>query len=71
MKANIFQKRSAGFKMKDLNKKKVHQGDFSIYVKNVNLGSLKHQYKYMEYEGKNKTDGRKLLLDVLKLIGIS
>jgi hypothetical protein len=29
------------------------------------------QYKYMEHEGKAiKTDGRKLLLDALKLIGI-
>jgi hypothetical protein len=33
--------------------------------------SPRQQYKYMEYEGKNvKTDGRKLLLDELKLIGI-
>jgi hypothetical protein len=50
----------------------VHQGLVSVYVKLVDLISLKHQYKYMEREGKNdKTDGRRLLLDALKLIGIS
>jgi hypothetical protein len=50
----------------------MHQGDVSVYVKIVGLISLRHQYKYMEHEAKNdKTDGRKLLLDALKLIDIS
>jgi hypothetical protein len=73
-KANIFQKGSAGFKAKidQHKKKKVHQGGVSVYVKIVDLISLRYQYKHMEHEGKTiKPDGRKLLLDVLKLIGIS
>jgi hypothetical protein len=38
----------------------------------VDLISLKQQYKYTEHEAKTiETDGRKLLLDALKLIGIS
>jgi hypothetical protein len=48
----------------------VHQGGVSVYVKIVDLISLRHQYKYTEHKGKTiKTDGRKLLLDALKLIG--
>jgi hypothetical protein len=40
-KANIFQKRSAEFKATiDLNKKKIYQGDVSVYVKIVDLISL-------------------------------
>jgi hypothetical protein len=74
-KANVFQKGSAGFKTtidlnKNKNKKKVHPV-VSVYVKFVDLISLKHHYKYMEREGETiKTDGRKLLLDALELIGI-
>jgi hypothetical protein len=49
----------------------MRQGVVSVYVKNVDLISLRQQYKYMEHEGKTiKTYGRKLLLDALKLIGI-
>jgi hypothetical protein len=48
-KANIFQKGSAGFKATaDLNKE-VHQRSVSVYVKIVDLISLRHQYKYMEH----------------------
>jgi hypothetical protein len=72
-KVNIFQKGSAGFKAtNDMNKKKVLQSGVSVYVTSVDLISLRHQYKYMEHKGKTiETDGRKLLLDALKLIGIS
>jgi hypothetical protein len=52
--ANIFQKEKAGFKTTiELNKKKVHQGDFSVYVKFVGLISQRHQYEYIEHKGKN------------------
>jgi intein-encoded DNA endonuclease-like protein len=48
----------------------VHQDDISFYVKNVDLISLRQKYEY-NVKGKTiKTDGRKLLLDALKLIGI-
>jgi hypothetical protein len=41
-KANIFQKGSAGFKATiNLNKKKVHQGDVSVYVKKCRLNFSK------------------------------
>jgi hypothetical protein len=42
-KANIFRKGRAGFKATiDLSKKKVHQGGVSVYVKIVDLISLRH-----------------------------
>jgi hypothetical protein len=47
-KANIFQKGREGFKATiDLNppKKKMHQGGVSVYVKIVDVISLRHQYK--------------------------
>jgi hypothetical protein len=48
---NIFQKKSAGFKTTiDLNKSKMIQVDVSVYVKIVDLISVRHQYKYMEHE---------------------
>jgi hypothetical protein len=54
-KANIFQKGSAAFKaMIDQNKKKVDQDHVSVYVKNVDLISLRQQYKHMEHEGKKR-----------------
>jgi hypothetical protein len=70
-KTDIFQEGSAGFKATiGLNKKKqVHQGDVSEYVENVDLISLRRTYNYREHEGKN--DKSKLLLDALKLFGIS
>jgi hypothetical protein len=51
----------------------MHQDDIIVYAKIVDLISLRHQYKYMEHEGgeKVKSDEHKLLLDALKLIGIS
>jgi hypothetical protein len=72
-KTKIFRGESAGFKATiDLNKKKAHQDDVSFYVKNVDLISLRQKYKYKEHEGKmTETDRCKLLLDALKLIGIS
>jgi hypothetical protein len=72
MKANIFQKRSARFKVTiDLNKE-VHTNNVPSYVKNVNLISLRQRYRYKEYEEKPiKTDGHELLLDALKFTGIS
>jgi hypothetical protein len=64
MKTNIFQSGSAGFNaMIDLNKK-LHQSDVSFCVKNVDLIYL------IVHEGKTiETDGCKLLLDALKLVG--
>jgi hypothetical protein len=54
MKTNIFQEGRAGFKVKiNLNKKKVHQNDVSVYVKNIDLISLKQKYKE-EHEGKKR-----------------
>jgi hypothetical protein len=45
-KTNIFQKGSTGFKTTtDLNKKKVHRGLVSVYVKFVDSISLKHYKK--------------------------
>jgi hypothetical protein len=50
---------SAAFKATiDLYKKKVHQDHVSVYVKNVDLLSLRQQYKYMEHEGKNDKNRR-------------
>jgi hypothetical protein len=71
-KTDIFQEGSAGFKATvGLNKKKVHQGDVSACVENADLISLRRTCNYREHEGKTiKTDGRKLLLDALKLFGI-
>jgi hypothetical protein len=71
-KTDIFQEGSAGFKATiGLNKKKVHPYNVSAYVENVDLISLRQTYNYREHEGRNDKDGRKLLLDVLKLFGIS
>jgi hypothetical protein len=52
-KASIFQKGSAGFETTIDPEKKMHQGLVSVYVKFVDLISLKHQCRYMEREGKN------------------
>jgi hypothetical protein len=42
---------SAGFKATiDLNKK-VHPGDVSLFIKNVDLISLRQKYNYMKHEG--------------------
>jgi hypothetical protein len=50
----------------------MHQVDVSVYVKNVHLTSLRKNDNYMEHRGKTtETDGRKLLLDTLKLVGIA
>jgi hypothetical protein len=54
-KANIFQKGNAGFKATiDLNKKKkkVRQGGVSVYVKIVDLISLRDQFQYKKNKGK-------------------
>jgi hypothetical protein len=52
----------------------VHEGDVFFYVNNVDLISLRQKYKYncKEHEGEEtiETDGYKLLLDALKLVGI-
>jgi hypothetical protein len=54
VKTNIFQEGRAGFKATIyLNKKKVHQGNVSAYVENVDLISLRQMYNYREHEGKN------------------
>jgi hypothetical protein len=73
MKTNIFQARSARFKATiRLNKKEVHQCDVFVYVEDVVLISLRRKISYKEYDGKTiKTDGRKLLRDALKFVGIS
>jgi hypothetical protein len=52
-KTNIFQEESAGFKATTGLKKKVHQGDVSAYVGNVDLISLRQKYNYREHEKKN------------------
>jgi hypothetical protein len=72
-KTDIFQEGSAGFKATvGLNKEKVHKGEVSAYVENVDLISLRRTCNYREHKGKTiKTDGRKRLLDALKLFGIS
>jgi hypothetical protein len=45
----------------------MHEGDVSVYLKTVDLISLRHQYKCMEHKGKNDKNRRtKLLLDALK-----
>jgi hypothetical protein len=39
----------------------MHQGDVSVYVKNVDLISLRKKYNYMEHEGKTtETDGTQI-----------
>jgi hypothetical protein len=45
--------------MIDHTKKKVDQDHVSVYVKNVDLISLREQYKHMEHEGKNDKNRRK------------
>jgi hypothetical protein len=72
VKANIFCNGGARFEATvDLNKKG-HQGKFSSCVKNEDLIFPRQQYNYKEHrEEDDKTDGHKLLLDALKLIGIS
>jgi hypothetical protein len=69
----VFSKREAQDLNQDIpEQKNVHQCLVSVQVKFVDLISLKHQYRYMKREGKMiRTDGHKLLLDALKLIGIS
>jgi hypothetical protein len=54
-----------------MDQKKKHQGHVSVNVKNVDLINLRQQDKYMEHEGKYDKNGRKILLDPLKVIGIS
>jgi hypothetical protein len=50
----------------------LHQGDISVYVKNIDLISLRQKYYYKEHEGKTmEKEGHKLLLDGLKLAGIN
>jgi hypothetical protein len=51
----------------------VREGDVSFYVMNVDLISLRQKYNYKEHERTKpiETDGRKLILDALKLIAIS
>jgi hypothetical protein len=67
----FFQEGNAGFKaMIDMNKRKVNQGDVSVYVKNVNLTYLTQKYNYKEHEGNPDRNRRKLLLDALKLLVI-
>lgn len=51
----------------------MHQGHVSVYVKNADLISLSNSISsiYMKHEGKTiKTDGHKVMLNALKLIGI-
>jgi hypothetical protein len=38
-------------------KKQGHQGDVSVYVKNVDLISLRQKNNYMEHEGKTIETG--------------
>jgi hypothetical protein len=52
-KTNIFQEVSAEFKATIGLKKKVHEGDVSAYVENVDLISPRQLYNYKEHEGKN------------------
>jgi hypothetical protein len=70
-KACICQEERVGFKATaDLNKRKVHQGDVSVYIKNVRVDSisLRQKCNYKKRDGKNaRNNGRKYLLDVLKL----
>jgi hypothetical protein len=49
-----------------------HQGDVSLYVKNVDSISLRQKNNYKKHEGKTtEADRRKLLLNALKLVGIN
>jgi hypothetical protein len=59
-KANIFQEESAGFKATIglNNKNKMHEGDVSAYVENVDVISLRQTYNYREHEGKNDKNRR-------------
>jgi hypothetical protein len=69
MKGNIFQEGSARFKATiALNKKKVHQGYVSVYVKNVDLMSPGQQYKYMEHEGKNDKNRWIIIIRIIIII---
>jgi hypothetical protein len=38
--------------------KKVHQGDVSVYVENVDLISLRQKYKYKKHGGRNDKNRR-------------
>jgi hypothetical protein len=49
----------------------VDQCDVSVYVKNVDLIYLRQKYNYREHEENTIKTGCKLLLDALKLTGIS
>jgi hypothetical protein len=70
-KTNILQEGSAGFKA-TIGLKKVYQDDVSAHVGNVDVISLRQTCNYRGYEGKTiEADGCKLLLDSLKLFGIS
>jgi hypothetical protein len=56
---NIFQEGNPGFKATiSLNKKKVHQGDVSFYIKNVDLISLKQKYNHENTMEKNDRNRR-------------
>jgi hypothetical protein len=55
--ASIFQKGSARFKA-TIHVKEVDQGGVSVYVKNADLISLRHQYKYTEHEEKTTHKNR-------------
>jgi hypothetical protein len=50
----------------------MHEGDVSFYVMNADFIPLRQKYNCMEREGTEtiETDGRKLLLDALKFVGI-
>jgi hypothetical protein len=47
----------------------VNQDFVYVYVQNVGFNSLKHIYKL--FEGQNNGNGRKLLFDGLKPVGVS
>jgi hypothetical protein len=50
----------------------VHQRDVYDCVKKADLISLRQKYSYKEHEAKTiGNPGRKLLLDVLKFVGIT
>jgi hypothetical protein len=49
----------------------VYQGGVSVYIKIVDILSLRQKYKDKEHEEENDKNRRKLLLDALKLTGIS
>jgi hypothetical protein len=48
---------------------RVSQDDVSIYIADIYLNSLKHNYKI--HLGRNEETDRQLLLDKIKLAGIS